>query len=234
MTTRRLTLSGNRSEMGFLPDAPAEPETPPPVWTPAKNDFWKKPSRWQICMPKLRLFAKVLLAMLGLLVVLKVMNTKPPISVDPVVDPAVPPPPDKILTEHELTEITMEAAKREEWAWKDFPLHQGLVRGTSQFASCREDEPNCQRKPPQLVRYDGYKHLQEDPTDIIQCVGPRGVALNESDEDAIWAYPGIAHGVYKSVKEYRRNIANFDQVQLTPLSDRTRPLVSTARSPSIV
>lgn len=202
MTTRRLTISGSRSEMGLLTDTPAEPETPPPVWTPAKNDFWTKPSRWQICMPRLRVFAKVLLGLLGFVVVFKIMNTKPPVPVDPVSE-VVPPPPDPILTEHQLTEITMEAAKREEWAWKDFPLHEGLVRGTSQFSTCREGEENCSRKPPQLVRYDGYKHLQEDPSDIVSCIGPRGIAINESDEDAIWAYPSIANGTCTTSGKHR-------------------------------
>lgn len=116
---RRLTISGNRSEMGLLADT-QEPETPPPVWTPAKNDFWAKPSRWQICMPRLRMFAKVLLGILGFIVVLKVMNTKPP-TPDPLPEP-VPPPPDPVLTEQELTDKTIEAMKREEWVWKDFPL----------------------------------------------------------------------------------------------------------------
>ena len=64
----------------------------------------------------------------------------------------------------------------------------------SHFNTCRQDEENCNAKPPKLVRYDGYKHLAEDPADIIQCIGPRGVALNESDEDAVWAYPAIAAG----------------------------------------
>lgn len=195
MTTRRLTISGSRSEMGFVTDTPVEPGTPPPVWTPAKNDFWKKPSRWQICMPRLRLFAKVLLGLLGLIVVFKVMNTKPPKPVETAPDP-VPPPPDRLLTEKQLTEMSIEASKREDWAWKDFPQHDGLTRGTSQFTSCREGEENCSRKPPSLVRYDGYKHLQEDPKDIISCIGPRGIQINESDEDAIWAYPAIANGVY--------------------------------------
>lgn len=144
-------------------------------------------------MPKLRLFAKVLLGLLGFLVVFKVMSTKPPVPIEPVPEP-VPPPPGAVLTEHELTEQTKAAAKRQEWAWRDFPLHDGLTRGTSQFNVCREDEQNCQRKPPHLVRYDGYKHLQEDPADIVQCIGPRGIPINESDEDAVWAYPAIADG----------------------------------------
>lgn len=198
MTTRRLTISGSRSEMGLLSDTQdQEPETPPPVWTPAKNDFWKKPSRWQVCMPRLRLLAKILLSMLGFLVIFKVMNTKPPEPLEAPKEP-LPPPPEPILTEQEMTDMSIEAAKREDWVWKDFKTHDGLTRGTTHFSTCRVDEENCSQKPPNLIRYDGYKHLQEDPTDIIQCTGPRGLAMNESDEDAIWAYPAIPSGKLES------------------------------------
>lgn len=180
--------------MGLLTDThEQEPETPPPVWTPAKNDFWKKPSRWQICMPRLRLLAKVVLAICGVLVVFKVMGTQPPSSLDSTPE-HIPPPPAPALTEQQLVDQTMEAAKREEWIWKDFPTHDGLTRGTSNFNMCREGEENCNPRPPKLIRYDGYKHLQEDPMDIVQCTGPRGLPLNESDEDAIWAYPAIPQG----------------------------------------
>lgn len=77
----------------------------------------------------------------------------------------------------------------------DVCSHDGLARGLSHFNTCRQDEEQCNPRPPKLVRYDGYKHLQEDPTDIVQCIGPRGVPINESDEDAVWAYPGIAAGM---------------------------------------
>ena len=72
--------------------------------------------------------------------------------------------------------------------------HAGLTRGTTDLAVCAPGEENCNRKTPQLVRYDGYKHLQEPLDEIIQCIGPRGLPMNESDEDAIWAYPGKARG----------------------------------------
>ena len=78
----------------------------------------------------------------------------------------------------------------------DVPSHDGLTRGISHFNTCRQDEENCNAKPPKLIRYDGYKHLQEDPADIVQCIGPRGVPINESDEDAVWAYPAIAAGTF--------------------------------------
>lgn len=113
--------------MGLL-NEPAEPETPPPVWSPAKIDIWKKPSRWQICMPRLRLVAKVMVGFVGVLVLYQVVTTKssPSMSVDGASTsnnhPPPPPPPPPHLSEMELMDIAMEAAKREEWAWKDFPL----------------------------------------------------------------------------------------------------------------
>lgn len=109
--------------MGLL-NEPAEPETPPPVWSPAKIDIWKKPSRWQICIPRLRLVAKVMLGFVGVLVLYQVMSTKSPVTTSNDNSPAAnhPPPPPPHLSEMELMDIAMEAAKREEWAWKDFPL----------------------------------------------------------------------------------------------------------------
>ena len=72
--------------------------------------------------------------------------------------------------------------------------HQGLVRGTSHLQVCASGHTDCKDSAPQLVRYDGYKHLQEPESQIISCSGPRGVPINESDEDAIWAYPGVPDG----------------------------------------
>ena len=111
--TRRLTISGSRSEMGLLEDH-SEPETPPPVWTPAKNEFWRKPSKWQICMPRLRLVAKVFATFICFIILVKIMASKPPPP------PATPPPePPKPPTEDEM----MEMAKREDWIWKDFATY---------------------------------------------------------------------------------------------------------------
>lgn len=45
-----------------------------------------------------------------------------------------------------------------------------------------------------MLRYDGYKNLLEPVSHLVSCVGPRGVPINESHEDAIWAYPGKANG----------------------------------------
>lgn len=106
--TRRLTISGARSEMGLVTDM-GEPETPPPVWTPAKsNDFWRKPSRWQICMPRLRLVAKVVLSLTMIVLVYKFLN---PTYIPPPSEPILPP------TEDEMKE----AAAKEDWIWKDYP-----------------------------------------------------------------------------------------------------------------
>lgn len=55
-------------------------------------------------------------------------------------------------------------------------------------------EEGCSEKTPRLVKYDGYKNMQEPVSDIVPCIGPRGLLMNESDEDAIWAYSGKAQG----------------------------------------
>ena len=79
-------------------------------------------------MPRLRLLAKILLGILGFVVVFKVMNTKPleptpaPAPIEPVEEPLPPSAePEPVLTEFELIEQSMEAAKRQDWVWKDFP-----------------------------------------------------------------------------------------------------------------
>jgi hypothetical protein len=128
--TRRLTISGSRSEMGLLEDSPVEPETPPPSWSPAKYDIWKKPSRWQICMPRLRMVAKIVATFVFFILLIKIMNATPPPEpapsepepevADPVIDEITEPPPPPPLTEEELMEMTMQNAKKEQWIWKDF------------------------------------------------------------------------------------------------------------------
>ncbi len=45
-----------------------------------------------------------------------------------------------------------------------------------------------------MNRYDGYRSFEEPVSDIVPCIGPRGLFLNESDEDAVWAYEGKAKG----------------------------------------
>lgn len=72
--------------------------------------------------------------------------------------------------------------------------HDGLTRGTSHLRSCATGEIDCKSNAPHLIRYDGYRSLQEPVDQIVPCMGPRGLPLNESQEDAIWAYPGHADG----------------------------------------
>ena len=38
--------------------------------------------------------------------------------------------------------------------------------------------------------------MHEPASDIIPCIGPRGLLMNESDEDAVWAYSGTAQGEF--------------------------------------
>ena len=72
--------------------------------------------------------------------------------------------------------------------------HDGLTRGTSHLRVCETGEVDCKNKSPHLIRYDGYRSFAEPVEHIVSCIGPRGVPLNESHEDAIWAYPGQANG----------------------------------------
>lgn len=78
--------------------------------------------------------------------------------------------------------------------------HDGLTRGTSHLKICASGHKDCKNSAPQLVRYDGYKHLQEPQAQIVSCIGPRGIAINESDDDAIWAYPGKAIGMLRNLE----------------------------------
>ena len=118
--TRRLTIN-SRSEMGLPPEPVPEPDSPPPVWTPAKSDFWRKPSKWQICMPRLRMTAKVILSIVFFIIVVKVLQEKPPEKIPP------PPP-----TLNELMDQLKEQNAREYWMWKDFRQY---VKSTSQDKS---------------------------------------------------------------------------------------------------
>lgn len=111
MTTGRLTISSSRSDMGLL-DEPQDPGTPPPVWTPATTDFWKKPSKWQICMPRLTLVAKFVVTTMAFVVLVKVMAQGPGQSSKPP-----PPPPSKQPTQAEMKEM----ANSIPWTWNDYP-----------------------------------------------------------------------------------------------------------------
>ncbi len=122
--TRRLTMSGCRGEMG-LPADFHEPQSPPPSWTPAKHEtFWnRKPSKWQICMPRLRFVAKVILSSILLVVLFKILGQQPSSPTSLAGEQALPQPPGEV-PEEELKEPTEEEmlgrASREEWLWKNF------------------------------------------------------------------------------------------------------------------
>lgn len=75
-----------------------------------------------------------------------------------------------------------------------FSSHDGLTRGISHLRSCETGEIDCKNKNPHLLHYDGYKSFSEPVSQIVSCIGPRGIQLNESHDDAIWAYPGHANG----------------------------------------
>jgi hypothetical protein len=72
--------------------------------------------------------------------------------------------------------------------------HDGLTRGTLHLKRCTPEEVNCPHTSPQLFRYNGYKHFQEPTSEIVSCGGPRGLRMNESNDDAVWAYQGKAEG----------------------------------------
>jgi hypothetical protein len=96
-------------ETPVLSDPPSQPDPPGLTFAAVKTDFWKKPSKWQICMPRLRLIAKLAVSFVFLVLVLKMLNDKPPVRAPKQTN--TPP------TEAEA----MEAAKRMDWLWKDFP-----------------------------------------------------------------------------------------------------------------
>lgn len=72
--------------------------------------------------------------------------------------------------------------------------HDGLTRGISHLQTCQNGEVDCKNKHPRQIRYNGLRHSQEDPSHILSCLGPRGLPLNESEGDAVWAHPGRAVG----------------------------------------
>jgi hypothetical protein len=73
--------------------------------------------------------------------------------------------------------------------------HDGLTRGTLDLKpGCQPGQDNCDKNTPYMSRYAGYRSFEEPVSDIVPCVGPRGLHLNESDEDAVWAYEAVAKG----------------------------------------
>jgi len=59
---------------------------------------------------------------------------------------------------------------------------------------CQPGQENCDKKTPHMTRYDGYRSFEEPVSEIVSCIGPRGLPLNESAEDAVWAYRAIPKG----------------------------------------
>ena len=71
-----------------------------------------------------------------------------------------------------------------------------LTRGTQDLIrSCPPEQVNCPQSVPQMVRYTGLKNYKDRVEDIVPCVGPRGLAMNESDDDALWAYNVLPQGM---------------------------------------
>lgn len=66
-------------------------------------------------MPRLRLFAKIGLSVMLFLIMIKVLNEKPPEK--------IPSPP---LTTEELMEKLREENAKENWIWKDFRQYDAL------------------------------------------------------------------------------------------------------------
>ncbi len=109
--------------------------------------------------------------------------------------------------------------------------HDGLTRGVSHLRSCETGEIDCKNRNPRLVHYDGYKSFSEPVSQIVSCIGPRGVPLNESDEDAIWAYPGRANGKTNPTPDIDGRSPNHVQVLSTRPLAPTTLRDSTATSP---
>ena len=83
--------------------------------------------------------------------------------------------------------------------------HDGLVRGTLDLqSSCQPGQVNCDNSAPHMSRYDGYRSFEEPVSDVSPCIGPRGLLVNESHEDAVWAYEALAKGViqHRSSSQY--------------------------------
>ena len=70
-----------------------------------------------------------------------------------------------------------------------------LTRGTQDLLQdCPTEQPNCQKKVPEMVRYTALQNYKDRVEDIVPCTGPRGLPMNESDDDAIWAYNVLPKG----------------------------------------
>lgn len=71
-----------------------------------------------------------------------------------------------------------------------------LTRGTQDLLQpCPPEQVNCPQSVPEMVRYTGLKNYKDRVEDIVPCTGPRGLAMNESDDDALWAYNVLPRGM---------------------------------------
>jgi hypothetical protein len=119
---RRLTITS--AEMGNLPE---RPDLNLPVGgeaTPIKKEvFWPKPSKWQICMPRLRSVLNAVVGLAALALVVKVLSQGPPKSREHIPIHPSQPPENPEQNFREPTEAEMiERSKREDWVWKDYDL----------------------------------------------------------------------------------------------------------------
>lgn len=120
--TRRLTITS--AEMGNLVE---RPDLQFPVGgeaTPIKKEpFWPKPSKWQICMPRLRFIAKIFAFLIFTGLCLKILSQGPPKTRDQApIKPSQPPDyPEQNFREPTEAEM-IERSKREDWIWKDYDL----------------------------------------------------------------------------------------------------------------
>ena len=123
--TRRLTItSAEMGELAQRPDLQLLPSVDGEM-TPIKQQetLWRKPSKWQICMPRLRFVAKVIASLFLFAIGLKILTQGPPQTRENnMFRPAQPPD----NTGEDFTEATEEemiaASKKEEWIWKDYDL----------------------------------------------------------------------------------------------------------------
>jgi hypothetical protein len=109
--------------MGNLDD---RPELLPPVGgeaTPIKREpFFPRPTKWQICMPRLRFVAKIFAFLIFTALCLKVLSQGPPKPRSGPISPSQPPDnPEQNFREPTEAEM-IERSKREEWIWKDYDL----------------------------------------------------------------------------------------------------------------
>lgn len=130
--SRRLTITS--AEMGNLPE---RPDLQLPVGgeaTPVKKGpfFFAKPSKWQICMPRLRFIAKIIAFLLFTALCLKILSQGPPTPREQAPVSPTQPPDNPEQNFREPTEAEMiERSKREDWIWKDYSLYVTSRKGST-------------------------------------------------------------------------------------------------------